>query len=668
MPSRMNFRYDINGLRAWAVIAVILYHFEIKGFASGFVGVDIFFVISGYLMTRIIVEGYENNTAGQNSFSILSFYLARARRIIPALAVFAGMLLMLGWLTLTTEEYRQLGSEAFFALSFTSNYAYWLSPENSGGYFTDDETLRWFLHSWSLSVEWQFYLILPLVIGLLWKIKPNRFLILTVLASLAIASFIASSLEVYRDADLAFYSLHTRAWQMLAGGLVFFAQARFTPQNLVARMIEYIGFALIIASVCLEHPLQEWPGYRAALPIAGTVFVILANRQNSVLTNTAPAQFIGKISYSAYLWHWPIVVGLKYLGLLGDLNWVLLGMGLALVLSTLSYYLTEQTTRAWIGRRSFWIATASVSLIALLPASAGAFVRFVPDLQTRHTLSANPSAPLAQNDKNPRRDECHKQGKVPGPMCSFGGPKLAAIALGDSHSISIVSAIQQSLPSDDLHVLSLSSSGCRTLRSAKSRNKKHRCRAYNKWAITKLSEFPKTVPVIITNRTSAALFGRNEDAIGDRNPLIYYGSNPSKHSHQTLLEKYRADQISTLCEIAATRPTYVVQPIPEMGVNVPQISDRRARFGLRAEVSIERSRYDKRHQYVRETLQDAAKQCGVRLLDPASILCASGKCRGTQDRDILYYDDDHISETGNKYLAPLFKSIWSENGIESDRL
>ena len=153
------FRHDINGLRAWAVVAVVLYHFGVPGFAGGFVGVDVFFVISGFLMTGIIISGLE-----RGDFSLWGFYLARARRIIPALLVLCASLLILGWFWLPNADYKMLASHVCTAVAFVSNLKFW----REAGYFDAASHEKWLLHTWSLSVEWQFYILLPLGCLLLW--------------------------------------------------------------------------------------------------------------------------------------------------------------------------------------------------------------------------------------------------------------------------------------------------------------------------------------------------------------------------------------------------------------------------------------------------------------------------------------------------------------------
>lgn len=657
MSSDMRFRSDINGLRAWAVVAVIFYHFEVSGFSSGFVGVDIFFVISGYLMTRIIVEGYERSLSGGKPFSLIAFYLARARRIIPALAFLGIALLILGWIFLTTEEYRDLGSETLFALTFTSNFKYWFQSGVYGGYFAEYQPLKWFRHSWSLSVEWQFYLILPLIIGVVWRLTRRRSAVMHALIGVMALSFVASALNFGRDPELAFYSIHTRAWEMLAGGMVFFVRIQTELMQRYSKRIELVGIAFILASIFLDQPEQTWPGYRASLPVLGAVLVLLADRQKSIWTSLTAAQYLGIISYSLYLWHWPVVVGLKYMGLLAQPEWLVAGIVVTFLMSVLSYHVVEKPARKWIDHQSVWAALTLAAVIAIIPVGAGALVRLVPNVHTLASAMQVSARPAGFDDYHPRRDECLKTGIVPGPICQFGGEKLAAIALGDSHDLAVVGAIQRALPRDDLHVLTISTSACPTLLKAEAKDSRLNCREFNAWAIEKLEEFDSSIPVIITNRTSAALFGPNESPIANRQPKVEYDQ-----AGKGLLDAYRADQLATFCKIASQRPTYVLMPIPEMGYNVPSLVDRWRRLGRTIDVSVDRGSYDKRQEFVRETYEAAATQCDIQLLDPAEYLCSESKCWGSKDGVIRYFDDDHLSETGNQLLIPMFKTIWNVHG------
>ena len=219
---RKSFRPDINGLRAWAVVAVVLYHFGVPGVSAGFAGVDVFFVISGYLMCSIIVTGLV-----RDDFSIWSFYLARAKRIFPALVVLCAVTLMIGWFLLMPREYQQLGRHARESLTFSSNLRYF----HEAGYFDVASGEKWLLHTWSLSVEWQFYILLPLVLLLAWKFLPKRGVLIGTLVAIFACSLTWCLWRTPLAPNEAFYTIQARAWEMLAGGLVFMTghQLRLGP-------------------------------------------------------------------------------------------------------------------------------------------------------------------------------------------------------------------------------------------------------------------------------------------------------------------------------------------------------------------------------------------------------------------------------------------------------
>lgn len=205
------FRKDINALRAIAVIAVVLFHFNSTWLPGGFAGVDVFFVISGFLMTSIIFRGFE-----QSNFNLFKFYVSRSNRIIPALAFLCLVLVILGWFYLPPPEYKALGKHVTKSISFLSNYTY----KKEAGYFDSASHEKWLLHTWSLAVEWQFYIIYPFILLIL-----KRFLSIAHLKKLIIAAFFISLIySIYltnKNANAAYYLLQTRAWEMLIGGIAF---------------------------------------------------------------------------------------------------------------------------------------------------------------------------------------------------------------------------------------------------------------------------------------------------------------------------------------------------------------------------------------------------------------------------------------------------------------
>ncbi|MCO8168840.1 acyltransferase [Pseudomonas sp. 21LCFQ02] len=326
----MTFRKDINGLRAIAVLGVLLYHFHPAWLPGGFAGVDVFFVISGYLITGIVLRGL-----GNQSFSLVQFYRSRAQRIIPALAVLCLVLLGGGWFYLLPLDYAALGKHVAASLGFVSNIVYW----REAGYFTADAHEKWLLHTWSLSVEWQFYLLYPVVLLLLKRLVGLNALRGWIVAG-CLASFALCLAASRYWPEPAFYLLPTRAWELLLGAVACVFPVKLKPAQ--QRWLEGLGLGLILFSFAFIKVQQTWSGYLVLLPVLGTWAMIAAARQDSPVTGNPLAQWLGSLSYSLYLWHWPVVVVMNYAGWLGDTRNVMLGMSAALLLGMASYRLVEK--------------------------------------------------------------------------------------------------------------------------------------------------------------------------------------------------------------------------------------------------------------------------------------------------------------------------------------
>jgi peptidoglycan/LPS O-acetylase OafA/YrhL len=327
----MKFRKDINGLRALAVVAVVLFHFDANLLSGGFAGVDVFFVISGFLMTSIIVTGIE-----KNNFSVIGFYRARGKRIIPALAVLCFSLLIFSWFLLPPIDYQLLAKHSLSSLTFLSNMVFW----QEAGYFDAASHEKWLLHTWSLSVEWQFYIIYPLAILTCVKLLGHKSLRWIIL----IGTLLGLALSAYASVkwpSLAFYSLPTRAWEMMLGGLAFLFPWQLSSQN--KRIVELLGITLILISYFTLTGNDVWPGYMALIPTLGTYLVIVAATEQSLITGNVVAQWLGKVSYSLYLWHWPVVVAIGYFAFDSAFT-IWFGITLCLVLASLSFYFVEKNT------------------------------------------------------------------------------------------------------------------------------------------------------------------------------------------------------------------------------------------------------------------------------------------------------------------------------------
>lgn len=339
------FRYDINGLRAIAVIMVVFFHFHIPVISSGFSGVDVFFVISGYLMTKIIVE-----RVCCQSFSLFYFFMARACRILPALLVLCASVYILGFFFLIPEDFSYFSLFAFRSIFFLSNY--YLMKETEG-YFAPSSHDNLLLHTWSLSVEWQFYIFLPIFILCIHKAFKGKYIKQSLLI-LFVFSFLFSVL--LRDNSLyAYYLFPSRAWEMIIGGLVFcYATEKDEKKN--HNLLFWLGVSLILLSAVLFSEDSIWPSSFTLVPTIGTAIVIFCNRKGSFLERSKTFQLIGSASYSIYLWHWPIYVLFHY--------WQLSGVAYSIFAIILSFFIGFLSYR-FVEIPSKRILSADGKLVAL---------------------------------------------------------------------------------------------------------------------------------------------------------------------------------------------------------------------------------------------------------------------------------------------------------------
>ena len=386
-------RADIDGLRGIAVLAVVGYHFFPRAWQAGFVGVDIFFVISGYLITGILLSSGE---AGRPA--LLSFYARRVRRIFPALAVVLAAVMLAGWLLLYDDERVPLGAHVVGGTAFLSNIVLW----RESGYFDAAIESKPLAHLWSLAVEEQFYIVWPV---LLWLVLRSR-RAPAIVAALLLSSLLACAWLVQRDAATAFYVPVFRFWELLAGALLVLAERRGLVDWLRPRaaLLSFAGFALLALAFLLVHSGLRFPGWWAVLPVAGSTLLIAAGPQaplNRVLLANRPMVWIGLVSFPLYLWHWPVVTFARIVfNTEPDWPGMLLLLALCFLLAWLTWRLIETPMRSPGdgGRKVFVLATAMAAL-----AIGGALLQQVrvarPRVQelARH-LAPHPALDLARND------------------------------------------------------------------------------------------------------------------------------------------------------------------------------------------------------------------------------------------------------------------------------
>jgi peptidoglycan/LPS O-acetylase OafA/YrhL len=650
--ARTGFRTDINGLRAWAVAVVMLYHFGVPGFNGGFVGVDIFFVISGFLMTGIVVKGLQ-----KDSFSFMDFYLARARRILPALLVLCATLLALGWFLLMPPDFLMLGNHVIASLMFLSNLKYW----DEAGYFDLASHEKWLLHTWSLSVEWQFYLILPLMLWGVWRLLPGKRMQIGCILAVLLISLAISVLLTNPLPSMAFFTLQTRAWEMLAGGLVFLLPLGQRWRIRYGVWLEALGFLMIVMAVAVFDKTTAWPGVYAMLPVLAAMMILWSQRC-SFWTAGRMAQWLGERSYSLYLWHWPVCVALVYAQLQDQAFAIAVGICLTLLLGHLSYLWVENPCRKFLDSGNSLKNAGSLMLASLLVLLPATLVRSLAGVDGRFPAAIELAA-AEGNNANPRRGECHAHQGRESVSCVYGGMNWRLIVAGDSHASAVVSAVALAQPLPDAGVVQWTYSGCAfvlgmtRIPNATGNNKNYQCTEFIDWAKSRMDVLPENISLLIVNRYPEFVDINGADGAQATPPIVYFSKKYATATPEFFKEFAEHIRLSS-CELAKRRTVYLMRPIPDMGVDVPRMQSRRMAFGLDDDISISMQQYQEKNAWVWAAQDAAREQCGVHILDPLPYLCHDGRCYASKGGRPLYHDDNHLSEFGNKLLLPMFAEMF----------
>ncbi|MBX4139558.1 acyltransferase [Pseudomonas sp. S5F11] len=631
----MQFRNNINALRALAVIAVVMFHFKIESFRGGFTGVDVFFVISGFLMTGIIFSGLR-----EGNFSLLSFYASRARRIIPALVVLCVALMVFGFVYLALDDYREMLRTVKSSLVFWSNFMF----AKGGSYFDAPLHENWLLHTWSLSVEWQFYLLYPVVVMGLYKYlgdtRTRLALVIIGACSLAASVVVTSSHPVF-----AFYMLPTRAWEMIAGGLVFLFPLALSRGAKIA--FEVLGLALVMTGVYFFSEHDYWPGYLAALPVIGTALVIYANT-NSLFSSNRALQFTGKISYSVYLWHWPIVVFLYTCGLLDSTVHVALAILLSFALGALSFYAVEaRTTKSAKANNTIFKYAGSGLAVVAVAAITASVVKDHPQVRFAFVDQGQPAYSSKLYNQ-----ECFPN-DFGASDCKLGSGNVSVILFGDSHAQSTAAAVQLD---NKGAALSWARGGCPTLLDFQMQDKdlESKCHSFNQVKLAALKESYQGIPVVLFSR--AALYSDHSRDNGFR---VYF--NGDKYQREKdFAESFKAEYAKTVCAIAEQHPVYIVRPIPEMPFSVYKGLNLQSRIlGSKSDITVPLATYEQRNRLANAAIDSAVAQCHAKAVDPVPYLCPDGQCMGSKGGVPLYFDDNHLVDAGNELLRGLFKPVFN---------
>ncbi len=450
--SNLSFRYDINALRAIAVLEVLFFHLRFAHFPGGFAGVDIFFVISGYLMTKIIVGGIR-----KGNFSILDFYTRRVRRIIPALLVAVGIVTLAAFIFYLPADFKNTEGNAASSVTFLSNFYYW----QHSGYFDTASESNIFLHTWTLSVEWQFYMIYPLLLLALARLikHPGTFRLLFTLLTLLCCGL--SILLPRHDAAAAFYLLPSRSWELMMGGVAFLYEDRL--QRLPAKKLLVLpAYAIALIGSYVLKETMRWPGVYTLLPILSTFFIIGIRADGLPGLHWKPVQYLGKISYSLYLWHWPVIVFARYMGLPKTMPYLALLILVSFLLAALSYHFVESID--FRPRKLLWTAGALFAFTVGLSFIGNAYI-FKPKAVQLSRFSEIYSGPPSYQQFS--TGCCFLVSNKEG-LDSFNKPKCLTLRqdepnillIGDSHGAHISQSLRESLAANHINLCQATGSGC----------------------------------------------------------------------------------------------------------------------------------------------------------------------------------------------------------------
>ncbi|WP_197431048.1 acyltransferase family protein [Aliiruegeria sabulilitoris] len=649
----IRYRTDIDGLRALAILPVVLFHAGIPGFDGGFVGVDVFFVISSFLITTIIFRQLENGR-----FSLLDFYERRARRILPALTVMILATFIVGSLVLLPAEMAALGKSAVATVLFASNFHFAASQD----YFAPAAELSPLLHSWSLAIEEQFYLLFPLL--MLALLRFGRSVLKANLGLLAVASLLLVTLALPTRPDWAFYLLPFRAWEFAIGAVLALLPAREIMTRWQADVLGAVGLGGILLPVAFYGPETAFPGLTALPPVLGAAAIILSGRHHEThvrkLLARHPMVWIGLISYSLYLWHWPVMALLRSIRGAVELPFHV-GLSAAVfsvLLAALSYRFVERPFRrippAGHARKStLALSAATLSLVAglggVLLLSDGAPWRLPGHVQ---------AVAAAAKDTAPRRDACF--GTLPADgLCRIGAApangKADFLLWGDSHALAILPGLDKAARRAGLSGLFAGRSACLPVPGLRRIPEDHACTELNQSVLAFL-ETRKDVPlVILSGRWTLSVEGTRfgEEAGHDihlqkilRNGLP---SAPTARNAE-VVEHTLGETVAAVR--AHRRQVVILGPVPEPGWDVPVRMARSAlTFGRPTPEPLSRAAHVARSGRTESLLaRVAGRDHGTRYISLSGVFCGEF-CRTTDANGIpLYSDDDHLTRRAAEAL------------------
>lgn len=654
----MRYRPEIDGLRAVAVLPVILSHAGFATFAGGFVGVDIFFVISGYLITAILLS-----ELARGDFSIARFYERRARRILPALFVVVAVCLPFAWAWMMPSQLTDFGESVLAVSLFSSNFLFWLEE----GYFSRSSELKPLLHTWSLAVEEQFYLLFPLFLALIWRRARGR--AFAAVLGVGAVSFILSVFLQQTAPSASFYLAPGRAWELMAGAACAFLVAG-QPRRW-GGAASLAGLALIAFAVFTYDENMPFPGIHALAPVLGTVLVILFAAPGTMaarILSAAPMTGIGLISYSAYLWHQPVFAFAR-LRSLAEPGAAMMGglVVLTLALAWVSWRWVEQPFRRPAASplrtrgRVFAAAGGMAALLAAVglsaPVSGGFPGRFEAEALRYAEAGELHAGRECHFDEN-RPFTAHPQ-----PQCRHenAAGDATVMLLGDSHALALSGPVGAGLRAAGIGWYQVSHGGCIPLAGFRRlrRGAGSACSDFDAAALRYAARAGIDTLVLI-GRFPLYLKGERfdngqggeEDGPSGAVDLLRAPPSDERSREARVLAAYEA----RIRELARRFDVVLVYPVPEAGWDVPAQAFRLAALeDADPMLATSYARYRDRTAEVNALFDRLAAE--LPRVHPARVqeaLCSGGRrCLNADGSGAYYVDDNHLSEAGARLVAPI---------------
>lgn len=666
----LKYRPEIDGLRTIAVLSVLIYHAEFvlgsgKLLSGGFLGVDIFFVISGFLITSLIIK--EQNKTG--SFSIADFYERRARRLLPALFLVILVSLPFAWLYLLPSQFIDFSKSQLSSVFFASNF-YW---DNSlQKYGAESAMYKPFLHTWSLAVEEQFYIIFPLILIALYRwLKTYT---LSILSIFLIASLIYAEWLTGKDASSSFYMLPSRFWELLSGSLLAYHLYKHPQEphsNSLKNFIPVLGLGLITYSLFFIEYNDNHPGFITLTVVIGTLLIIWFSNKTNPVTRLLSSKFfvgVGLISYSLYLWHYPIFSFGRILNSSPSVNEKIIWFILSFCLALISYYLIEKPSRNKVlfSKRSL-VFTLSLTAIIIVGLNAAII----------HNKGYSSRLPSIISDIEMRPSKigiCYKK-----QHCSFNNDNSNNIILvGDSHLMSLERALLDYSNEKQLKFTTLTTNGCQYILNLNSVDKKN-----NQISQCNTSLQNSRRELLLNVNNALIVIGGNLPSIIPNNIFekkskrhLQYPDlsiKSSDHRISAIFREYR----NTVLELANNNHKIIlVYPIPTADWDIPsKISQLIFRKNdSEVESILNKSKITISYpDYISKTkssfdLLDSIKHKNISRIYPHKLFCNTSipnRCITHDQKTSYYRDEQHLSKKGTDMLFEVLKTkINKENTFQ----